>query len=64
MSVAAQGELGSRSGVRSARWAPALASLLALVIVAATVEIVLDGAAGHTGVIPAVRLAGKVREKT
>jgi hypothetical protein len=52
VSVAAQGEIGSRGGVRSVRWAPALASLLALVLVAATVEIVLDGSAGHTGVIP------------
>ncbi len=52
MSVAAQGEIGSRGGVRSVRWAPALASLLALVLVAATVEIVIDGSAGHTGVIP------------
>jgi Glycosyltransferase family 87 len=38
--------------VRSRRWAPALAALLALVLVAATAEIVLDGAAGASPLIP------------
>ncbi|HEX3693004.1 MAG TPA: glycosyltransferase 87 family protein [Solirubrobacteraceae bacterium] len=34
------------------RWAPALAGACALVLVAATLEIVLDGAAGHSPLIP------------
>jgi hypothetical protein len=34
------------------RWAPALASLLGLLILAATVEVVLDGAVGHSPLIP------------
>jgi hypothetical protein len=37
-------------GVR--RWAPALAGLCTLVLVAATAEIVFDGAAGHSSLIP------------
>jgi alpha-1,6-mannosyltransferase len=51
VSVATQSE---RAVARSrSEWlAPALASLLALVLVAATVEIVLDGAAGHSPLIP------------
>jgi hypothetical protein len=40
------------TGARSRRWAPALAGLLALVLVAAAVEIVLDGAAGRSPEIP------------
>ncbi len=51
MSVAAQSERGparSRSEFRT----PALASLLALLLLAATAEIVLDGALGHSGLIP------------
>ena len=51
MSVAAQSELGlARS--RPALWAPALAALCGLLLVAATAEIVLDGALGHSGLIP------------
>jgi hypothetical protein len=51
VSVAAQGE---RALARSRpEWlTPALAGLLALLLVAATVEIVLDGAAGHSPLIP------------
>jgi alpha-1,6-mannosyltransferase len=51
VSVVAQGERGLPR-VRSERWAPALAGALALVLLAATLEIVLDGATGHTGLIP------------
>jgi hypothetical protein len=40
------------AGARSWRWAPPLASLLGLLIVAATVEVVLDGAVGHSPLIP------------
>ena len=51
MSAVAEGELGS-SGTRSQQWAPALAALLALLLVAATAEIVLDGAVAHSALIP------------
>jgi hypothetical protein len=55
VSVATQSERGS-AGIRSARirseWPRALAWLLALVLVAATAEIVLDGALGHSALIP------------
>jgi hypothetical protein len=51
VSVAAQSELRIAQ-VRSRRWAPALATLLALLLVAATAEIVLDGAAGASPLIP------------
>ena len=51
MSVAAQSEL-RLSRTRSAQWAPALAAVCALVLVAATAEIVLDGAVGHSALIP------------
>jgi uncharacterized membrane protein len=55
VSVATQAEIGSRS-VGSARirseWPRALALLLALLLVAGTVEIVLDGALGHSALIP------------
>jgi hypothetical protein len=51
VSAVAHGERGLPR-VRSERWAPALATLLALVLVAATAEIVLDGAVGHSGLIP------------
>ncbi len=37
---------------RSERWAPALGGLLALLMVAAAAEIVLDGALGHSALIP------------
>ncbi|MGD0455287.1 MAG: hypothetical protein ABSB69_17000 [Solirubrobacteraceae bacterium] len=51
MSVAIQSERGA-AHVRSERWAPALATLLALLLVAAAAEIVLDGAAGISPLIP------------
>ena len=51
MSVAAQSEL-RLARTRSAQWAPALAAVCALVLVAATAEIVLDGAVGHSALIP------------
>jgi alpha-1,6-mannosyltransferase len=51
VSAAAQ-SVGSTPRVRSERWAPALAGALALVLVAAAAEIVLDGAAGHSALIP------------
>jgi hypothetical protein len=51
VSVAAASELGSFR-TRSARWAPALAVCCALLIVAATAEIVLDGALAHSPLIP------------
>ena len=51
MSVAAQSAPGV-ARVRSERWAPALATLLALALVAAAAEIVLDGALGHSPLIP------------
>jgi branched-subunit amino acid transport protein AzlD len=51
VSVAVQGVRGDPR-VRSERWAPALAGVLALVLVAATAEIVLDGAVGHSSLIP------------
>jgi alpha-1,6-mannosyltransferase len=41
-----------RARAKAGRWAPALATLLALLIVAATAEIVLDGALGHSPLIP------------
>jgi Glycosyltransferase family 87 len=50
VSVAAS--VRGQARVRSERWAPALAGLLALVLVAATAEIVLDGAVGHSPLIP------------
>jgi hypothetical protein len=51
VSVAAQ-SAPSHARIRSERWAPALALLLALLLIAATAEIVLDGAAGHSALIP------------
>ena len=51
MSVAAHSALGVPRA-RSRRWAPALAGACALVAVAATAEIVLDGAIGHSLLIP------------
>jgi Glycosyltransferase family 87 len=51
VSVAAP-SLRGEAGVRSERWAPALAGLLALLLVAATAEIVIDGAVGHSALIP------------
>jgi branched-subunit amino acid transport protein AzlD len=52
VSVAAQSELGLTRVRSEERWAPALATLLALLLLAAAVEIVLDGAAGHSPLIP------------
>jgi hypothetical protein len=40
------------AGVRLDWWAPALAGLLAVLLAAATAEIVVDGAAGHSALIP------------
>lgn len=40
------------SGASARRWAPALAGLCTLVLLAATAEIVLDGAVGHSPLIP------------
>ena len=51
MSVAAQSELGL-AHTRSRQWAPPLAAVCALVLLAATAEIVLDGAIGHSPLIP------------
>ena len=51
MSVAVQSERGA-AHVRSERWAPALAALLALLLVLAAAEIVVDGAAGLSPLIP------------
>jgi hypothetical protein len=51
VSVAAPSETRV-GGVRSERWAPALAGLMAVLLLAAVVEVVLDGAAGRSGVIP------------
>jgi hypothetical protein len=39
-------------GVRTVRWAPALASLLCLLIVLATGEVVVDGSVGHSPLVP------------
>jgi glycosyl transferase family 87 len=55
VNIATQGEIGAVS-IRSERvrlgWAQALALLLALVLVAGAAEIVLDGALGHSALIP------------
>ena len=51
MSVAAQSE-SRLASVRRARWAPVLATLLALLLVAAAAEIVLDAAAGLSPLVP------------
>ncbi len=51
MSVAAEGELGF-ARTRSEQWAPVLVTVLALLLVAATAEIVLDGALDHSALIP------------
>jgi alpha-1,6-mannosyltransferase len=49
--AAAQSERGGARD-RSERWTPALAAFLGLLILAATAEIVLDGAVGHSPLIP------------
>jgi Glycosyltransferase family 87 len=51
VNVAAESEL-PLVRARAAQWAPALAATCALVLVAATAEIVLDGAVGHSSLIP------------
>jgi hypothetical protein len=51
VSVAAHSE-PRLAGARTIRWTPALAALLALLLVAAAAEIVLDGAAGVSPLIP------------
>ncbi len=51
MSVAAQSERAP-ARIGSERWAPALSYLLGLLILAATAEIVLDGAVRHSPLIP------------
>jgi glycosyl transferase family 87 len=51
VSVAAQGERGV-AHVRSERWVPALATLLALALVAAAAEVVIDGSVGLSPLIP------------
>jgi hypothetical protein len=58
VSAVAHGETGQLR-IRSERWAPALAAALALILLAATAEIVLDGAVGHSVLIPrSPRIAG------
>ena len=51
MNAVAHGETGLLR-IRSARWAQVLAAVLALALLAATAEIVLDGAVGHSALIP------------
>ncbi|HTC73824.1 MAG TPA: polyprenol phosphomannose-dependent alpha 1,6 mannosyltransferase MptB, partial [Solirubrobacteraceae bacterium] len=51
MSVAAPSERGV-AHVRSERWLPALATLLVLLLVAAAAEVVIDGSAGLSPLIP------------
>jgi alpha-1,6-mannosyltransferase len=51
VNVAAQSELGL-TRTRSEQWAPVLLGGCILVLVAATAEIVLDGAIGHSPLIP------------
>ena len=50
MSVAAEGELGI-ARTRSEQWAPVLGAALGLLLLAATAEIVLDGALDHSALI-------------
>jgi branched-subunit amino acid transport protein AzlD len=52
VSVAAESERGLTRVRSEQRWAPALATLLALLLLAAAAEIVLDGAVGHSPLIP------------
>jgi alpha-1,6-mannosyltransferase len=51
VNAVAHGERGVLR-VRTERWGVALASVLGLVLVAATVEIVLDGAVAHSALVP------------
>jgi alpha-1,6-mannosyltransferase len=58
VSVATRADYGL-ARARSRQWTPALASLLALLLVAAAVELVIDGSAGHTALVPeSPRIAG------
>ena len=52
MSAATHSVGSAPARVRSERWAPALAVLLAALLVASAAEIVLDGAVGHSALIP------------
>jgi alpha-1,6-mannosyltransferase len=52
VNVAAQSELRLARTRSRAQWAPALAAACALLLVAATAEIVLDGSLGHSVLIP------------
>lgn len=52
MSVAAQSLSTGPARTRDARWTSALNALFAVLIVAATAEIIIDASAGHTGVVP------------
>ncbi len=51
MNVAAQSEL-PLARTRATQWAPLLAGACTLLLLAATAEIVLDGAVGHSSLIP------------
>jgi hypothetical protein len=51
VSVAAPRELGL-ARTRPRQWAPTLAAVCGLVLVAATAEIVIDAAVGHSALIP------------
>ena len=52
MNVAIEGGEPRLARARSEQWAPALATLLALVLAAATAKLVLDSAAGHKPLVP------------
>jgi alpha-1,6-mannosyltransferase len=61
VNVAAQSEL-RLTGARTRQWALALAGACALLLLAATAEIVLDGAVGHSPLIPkSPEIAGWLR---
>jgi alpha-1,6-mannosyltransferase len=52
ISAIAESERPSAARVRTARWPVALAGLLALILIAAAGEIVLDAVVGHTPLVP------------
>jgi alpha-1,6-mannosyltransferase len=52
VSVAIEGGEPGLARTRSARWAPALATALALVLAVVTAKLVLDAAAGHKPLVP------------
>jgi hypothetical protein len=61
VSVAAQSELGL-TRTRAEQWAPLLGALCAFALVAGTAEIVVDGAVGHSALIPkSPEIAGWLR---